>query len=308
MRNGFFGVTDEEIKPAPKSAAQLLLSAINSPFAASAVHMQLTSLFANDATNGSYMRSLLYIDTRDLAFKEAANGTHECVFDLLAMTFGDNGVVVDYVAQTYTVQLPEAEYQRAMQQGLIYNVAVPLKKPGAYQFRIALRDTATDRVGSAGQFIAVPNLSTNRLALSGVVLSGAAAPGREKQELADRTGNVGFGNDPKAGPAVRHFRQGMFLEFGLLIYNARLDRLTGKPQLTTQVRLLRDGQQVFAGSELPFDPKNQTDLGRLSVSGALQLGTDLPPGEYVFQIIVTDALAEKKFRTTTQWMDFEIVK
>jgi hypothetical protein len=100
----------------------------------------------------------------------------------------------------------------------------------------------------------------------------------------------------------------MFLEFGLLIYNARLDRLTGKPQLTTQVRLLREGQQVFAGSELPFDPKNQTDLGRLSESGALQLGTDLPPGEYVFQIIVTDTLAEKKYRTTTQWMDFEIVK
>ena len=34
----------------------------------------------------------------------------------------------------------------------------------------------------------------------------------------------------------------------------------------------------------------------------------MTPGEYVLQIIVTDALAKEKHRTATQWMDFEIVK
>jgi hypothetical protein len=46
----------------------------------------------------------------------------------------------------------------------------------------------------------------------------------------------------------------------------------------------------------------------LAASGALILGTDLVPGEYVLQIIVTDTLADKKYRVATQWMDFEIVK
>ncbi|HWP53220.1 MAG TPA: VWA domain-containing protein, partial [Pyrinomonadaceae bacterium] len=141
MRNGFFGISDEEAGPAERTAAQRLVDSISSPFGSSDVNLQLTSLFANDATNGSFMRSLLHIDMRDLTFKDGPNGTHECVFDVLAMTFGDNGVQVDYTGQTFTLELPDAEYQRAMRQGLVYNITVPIKKPGAYQFRMALRDT-----------------------------------------------------------------------------------------------------------------------------------------------------------------------
>jgi VWFA-related protein len=308
MRKGFFGNPDEKTKPA-QTAGQRMLDTISSPFGSSDVHLQLTSLFANDATNGSFMRSFLHIDARDLTFKDGPDGTHECVFDVIAMTFGDNGAPVDYNGQTYTVQLPEAEYRRALQRGLIYNVTVPIKKPGAYQFRMALRDTATDRVGSVSQFIDVPDLGRNRLALSGVVLSGKtiAAGGANANPIA-QSGKMASESDPEAGPAVRHFRQMMRLEYGLLVYNAGLDKASGKPQLTTQVRLFRDGKQVFSGDALPFNPTGQTDMGRLIVGGALELGTDLPPGEYIFQIIVSDALADKKYRVATQWMDFEISK
>jgi hypothetical protein len=34
----------------------------------------------------------------------------------------------------------------------------------------------------------------------------------------------------------------------------------------------------------------------------------MAPGEYVFQIIVTDALAKEKHRVASQWLGFEIVK
>ena len=78
--------------------------------------------------------------------------------------------------------------------------------------------------------------------------------------------------------------------------------------MSTQLRLFRDGKQVFAGSEIPFDATNQTDLRRLVASGALILGTDLTPGEYVLQLVVTDTLADKKYRTVTQWMDFDVIK
>jgi VWFA-related protein len=308
MRNGFFGVIDEEARPAQRTAAQRLVAAISSPFGSSDVRLQLTSLFSNDATNGSFMRSLLHIDMRDLTFKDGPNGTHECVFDVLAMTFGDSGVQVDYTGQTYTLQLPDAEYQRAMQHGLVYNVTVPVKKRGAYQFRMALRDTATDRIGSVNQFIEVPDLESKRLALSGVVLTGKAiAAGGANSNSSAPQGNAPAIN-PEASPAVRHLRQMMRLEYGLLVYNAALDKASGKPRLTTQIRLFRDGKQVFAGSELPFDPTGQTDLGRLVVGGALDLGTDLAPGEYIFQIIVSDMLADKKSRVATQSMDFEIIK
>ena len=300
IRNGFYGVEDQKAKPAEKTAAQQLIDVISSPFGSSDVRLQLTSLFANDATNGSYMRSLMHIDAHDLTFKDAPGGTHEAVFDVVAMTFADTTAAVDYTGQTYTIQLPEEEYQRALRQGLVYNVAVPIKKAGAYQFRVGLRDTATGNVGSASQYIRVPDLNNRRLALSGVVLSGAAiAPGQTNAKK-DLTSS-------EVSPAIRDFRQGMQLQWGYLIYNAQLDK-SGKPQLTSSIRLFRNGQQVFSGSDLPFVADNQKDLQRLAASGAIILGTDLTPGEYLLQVVVTDTLAEKKYRTATQWMDFQILK
>jgi VWFA-related protein len=296
VRNGFYGDADEATKATEKTPAQQLLDGIKSPFGASDVHLQLTSLFANDATNGSYMRSLLHIDAHDLTFKDAPGGLHEAVFEVVAMTFGDASAVADYTGQTYTIQLPEEDYQRALRQGLVYNVTVPIKKAGAYQFRMALRDTATGHLGSASQYIEVPDLSNRRLALSGVVLSGSS-PGAVQSNVVN----------PAANPAVRAFRQGMQLEWGYLIYNAQLDKAQ-KHQLTTNVRLFRNGEEVFAGGDKPFPTENQKDPQRLVVSGGLILGTDLIPGEYVLQVIVTDALADKKSRTVTQWMDFEIAK
>ena len=310
MRNGFFGIAEDQIKPAPKTIAQQMANAITSPFGSSDVHLQLTSLFGNDATNGSFMRSFLHIDARDLTFKDGPNGTHECVFDVLAMTFGDNGEPVDQIGQTNTVQLPDAVYQRAMQQGFVFNVTVPIKKAGAYQFRVSLRDTATERIGSAGQFIEVPDLGRQRLALSGILLSGKtiASGSGANSNLTAQNGKEISETDLEAGPAIRRLTQMMRLEYGLLIYNAALDKVSGKPQLTTQIRLFREGKQVFSGDELPYNLAGQTDLGRLVVAGALELGTDLTPGEYIFQIIVSDTLADKKYRVATQWMDFEIIK
>jgi hypothetical protein len=246
---------------------------------------------------------MLHIDAQDLTFKDGPNGTHEAVFDILAMTFGSNGDAVDYVGRTFTASLPDEAYQRALRQGLVYNVTIPMKQAGAYQFRISLRDAGSNRIGSASQFIEVPDLSKNHLTLSGVVLSStpissATAAG---SKAADQ-------NNTEASPAVRRFKQGTQLEYGYLIYNAQLDKTTQRPSLTTQVRMFRDGQQVFSGGERPFDPKNQTDLTRLVASGGLILGTDLIPGEYVLQLIVTDPLADKKYRVATQWMDFEILK
>jgi hypothetical protein len=100
----------------------------------------------------------------------------------------------------------------------------------------------------------------------------------------------------------------MAMVYGLVVYNAKIDKETKKPQLKVQARLFLDGQLVFTGGELPFDPGKQTDMKRLGAGGAIQLGTSMVPGQYMFQIIVTDVASKDKNRIATQWMDFEIVK
>lgn len=328
MRNGFYGVTDEQRRaPGQRTLAQQLLGALTSPFGATGVHLQLTSLFSYDKKTGSIMRSMLHIDGRDLTFSDQPNGMHKCVFDVLAMTFGDNGVPVDQSGRSYTLQLPDALYKQTQREGLIYYVTVPIKKPGAYQLRISLRDTTTERIGSASQFVEVPDLKKNHLAVSGVVLRGER-PGERTTAAAGASSNVApAGNqpatdtdpaaaeqnaadqrNPEASPAVRHFTQGMLMDYLCIIYNARLDKATNKPQLISQIRLFRDGQPVFTGKENALNFTNVTDPKWLVSGGAIKLGTDLVPGEYVLQVIVKDMLADEKHRIVTQWMDFEIMK
>lgn len=324
MRNGFFGVTDEELQP-PQTRAQKMIGALVSPFGSSGVHLQLTSLFGNDAKAGSIMRSMLHIDARDLTFADEPDGWHKSVFDIIAVTFGDNGVPVDQVSRTHTVRVRGETYKRVLRDGFVYVVTVPLKKPGAYQLRVALRDTDSDRLGSASQFIDVPDIKKNRLALSSIIVRGLTAAEYARRNALKNSpgantslssqGNAATSQsegveegDAQASPAVRHFHTGLIMEYAFVIFNAQLSKANNQPQLSTQVRLVRDGKVIFTGKEAPFVLTNQTDLKRLVAGGAIQLGNELGPGEYALQIIVNDAVASEKRRTVTQWIDFEIIK
>jgi hypothetical protein len=320
-RTGFYGITDEDAAPQRRTPAQQLVGALTSPFAESGVHLRLTSLYGNDPKVGSFVRSLLHIEGRDFTFTDEPDGWHKAVFDVLAVTFGDNGAVVDQVAKTQTMRVRGETYKRLQENGIVYILTVPVKKPGAYQLRTAIRDEATEHVGSASQFIEVPDIKKNRLTLSGIVVSGinstAKAKAKENETGAqadpsstpqDAAKEGVAETDPQSSPAVRRFHRGMQMQYGYAIYNAELDKATGKPQIQTQVRLFRDGKQIFAGRVAPFNPGAQTDLKRLWAFGGINLGNDLTPGEYILQIVVTDPLAKEKYRTATQWIDFEIVK
>jgi hypothetical protein len=304
MRHGFYGVSDEE-KPKPKTLGQQLYDALSSPFGATGVHLQLTSLFANDASSGSIMRSLLFIDPADLTFTAEA-GFHRTTIDVMAITFGDNGVPIDQIGRTYHVSFADEDYKRIMRQGLVYNLTVPIKKPGAYQLRLSLRDSATERVGSASQFIDAPDIKKKRLALSGLVVRG------EKNALSANGAYQGQAEgqeegDAETSAAVRHFKAGDLMTYAFYIYNAKLDT-TAHPQVTMQVKLFRDGAPVFTGQETHYNSSQQKDMQRLPAGGAIKLGADMIPGDYVIQIVVTDPLADQKHRVATQWMDFQITK
>ncbi|MCA1557060.1 MAG: VWA domain-containing protein, partial [Acidobacteria bacterium] len=94
-RTGFYGISDERAVPARRTRQQQLLGALISPFNSNAIDLRLTSLFGNEQRMGSYMRSLLYINAKDLTFTEEADGWQKAVMDVVALTFGDNGQVID---------------------------------------------------------------------------------------------------------------------------------------------------------------------------------------------------------------------
>lgn len=318
-RKGFYGVPDVGLARAPQTREQQLLNALTSPFASGAVRVRLSAIFTATPQAGSYVTSVLHIDARALDFTRQPDGQYQTQLDVVGVTFSDAGTVIDQRGVTQTLRMSEEVYRRVERNGIAYTINVPIKKPGAYQLRVAVRDVASARVGSASQFVEVPDLKKNRLALSGLVVSGtnpsdsavgaqSASGGEAAQATVAGREGLSETHDPEATPAVRRFRQRTSLDFAYVIFNARADKTTGQPQLTARMRLFRDARPVFEGKEYPVSVAAGQDPRRILNGGRVLLGTNLAPGEYVLQVVVTDALRNDKYRTATQWIDFEVVK
>jgi len=296
-RSGFLGRSDALKPELPRGRDAEMLRALTSPFASGSIHMRLTTLYSQGA-QGAYLSALLHIDAKDLKFTDQPDAWHRAQIDISAITFGDNGQAVGTpVNKTYTVQLKNDAYRKALGEGFLYSMVVPLKKPGAYQVRVALRDSQADQIGSASQFIDVPDASKGKLTLSSIVLrefvptpaAGAQPP----------SGVVTDGS-PVGSPAVRVFTPGQELAYGYQILNAKGP--SGQEHVEAFSRVFRDGQEIFSGK--PVDMSNASAAGPRKVGGGvLKLGDMMRPGDYVLQVIVTD---KSNNSTASQWVDFEV--
>ncbi|MCM3871138.1 MAG: VWA domain-containing protein, partial [Pyrinomonadaceae bacterium] len=317
-RTGFYGITNEEIRVAPQTSDQQMLDALLSPFSSADIRLRLTSLFGRDADNQPVMRALFHISGHDLTFVDAPDGWHQLSFDVLAVTVGDGGIVANKFGRTETMRVRDDAYQQAKEHGLIYSLNVPLNSGGAYQFRVAVRDIDSNRIGAASQFIEVPNLKKRQLALSGIVVAGIdSAATSSASGLSSSTSDLTTGGKPEAlkselaaqaNPAVRRMRPGMMLNYAYSIYNAVRDKRSGRPQLQTQVRLFRGTEVVHTGKVVSLDVEQQINAKPIAAVGTLQLGAHEKAGDYFLQVIVTDLLANKKHNTTVSWIDFEILQ
>lgn len=307
-RSGFFGITDKNLADVKQTPQQQIYNALTSPFDANDIALNLNALFANDEKSGSFIRSLVNIKAQDLKFTQETDGTRKANFDIIAMTFGDNGAPVDEVAKNYTIRVGEKAFQKIMEKGFVYNLTVPIKKAGAYQFRIALRDSGSEKVGSASQFIEIPNLKKGKLTLSGIVVRNFPPEEWRKITLGQRQLNAQTNDEAGSltDTAVRRFKRGTVLFYEYLIYNVRKNA-PQPAQLQIQVRLLREKSVVTEGRATAADTGGQTNLGQIQNAGAITLGSSLPPGDYILQLIVTDESA-KKNQQATQFIEFEVVE
>lgn len=296
-RAGFYGVTEEEANSGRPVITNPVNLALLSPFGAQDLEFALTSFFANGKSEGSIIRSFIYLNAADLSFTPV-NGQRETVLEVHGAVFGDNGAVIDRVKRDVVLSMGEAEFQQAMRDGLPdalrLRFDMPMKKAGSYQVRIAVLDRTSTKIGSAGQFVAVPDLDDKRLAVSGIVLRGVKQASTQMAVMAN--------------PSTRRFVGNSDLYFGFVVYNAALNPATQLPNLTIETKLFRDGNVVGPASEIPLDVKNQADLSRLFVNGSLRLNSALEPGNYYLQVVITDKVTRAKQSTITQWVDFEIVK
>jgi VWFA-related protein len=300
-RSGFF-VDDPAGKPVKidVNAPTKIMKALSSPFAVNDIALRLNALFGHSEKKGYYVHSFLFIDPNGLHFDKLANGDMQAVFDLLAISFGDNGVPIDKNNVTATLKLKPAQYELIRKEGFAYSFIFPVKKPGAYQMRVAIMDQATRDVGSANQFVDVPDIKKSGTNVSGIVLQSLPRDAFDKLNAGSITRDTAEAMaDPKRDTSLRQFTRGSVLRFGVEVYN-------WNPKLTGRARIFHDRQLVYETQDAPIPASSLAGIDPV-FDGAFQLGTDLQPGDYVLQIVVNDPTANSKRRFITQYVQFEVI-
>ena len=197
-RFGYYGIPDSAKPPAPTSPEQQLADAISSPFDSGGINLRLTSVFGNDPKLGSYLLSLLHVDAKDLAFTEDPDGTRHAKVEFLSLTYGESQKPEDQHKVTQQIDLKKEDYPNALKWGFVYTIQHQVKKPGAYQVRTAIRDAGSGKVGSASQFVQVPDVTKGGMALSGIMMQTGISGGAGGAAAVQ----------PLAGPAMPVFRPG----------------------------------------------------------------------------------------------------
>jgi VWFA-related protein len=289
-RKGLFGPADAGRERTVDGDA--LVMAALSPFGATTLEVRLTALFGHDPVEGSFIRSLFFIDPAGVTFTNREDGRYVGQLTVLVLAIGDDGQMKTQWRRAIDLQLTQASYETAKKRGILYSASIPMKAPGAYQLRVAVRDERTNAIGSTSQFVEVPAVGKGRVAISGIVLQGVdtadvPAPGAAHAEPLERT--------VLAEPAIRIFRQGSTAVYAYEVYD-------GAPRdngpLTATSTLLRDGRIVHRSAPVPVESKG--------VVGRLSLAKDIPPGFYTLRISVARVRNGTAVPQATQWATFEV--
>lgn len=271
-----------------------------SPFAQSDIALNVNALYANDQTEGAYVRSFLHIDARDLVFSDTPDGWKTSTFDVAAVAFGNNGIPVDHVHTTYTIKARGPTFDAMVKNGFVYVLMLPIKKPGVYQYRVALRDSSTGKIGTASQVVGIPDLTKQRLTMSSMAVENVTIPTWQlitQGKVGNGTGQTQLKSTLLYDTVLRQFARNTVLRYGFEVYNAG----SGKGvHLESQATVLQNDKIIIQGEPSKFE---SSDEATPRISGAITLNDKIQPGEYVLEVTLRDPTTK---RETKQLFPFQL--
>jgi hypothetical protein len=241
----------------------------------------LSLTYVNTPRNEMLLNSSMQISTNALNY--GSEGSQPATIKIAGVILNDKGKIAGSFKNQLNVTPMNGLSDTA---GVIYNEHTPLA-PGIYQVRAAVRDEKSGRLGSANQWIVIPDLTKHQLTVSSVLLGGKLIENKKTDAP-----QIQFSVDHRFSPTAP-------LGYWLFIYNAA--RTSGAPRLTVQTEVLRNGQVVLTGRARKIDEAG-SDPDRIPFAEELPLNS-LAAGKYDLQVIVTDEIAGT---TIKQLTDFEI--
>jgi VWFA-related protein len=279
---GFIG---KDEKP-PDTTVATIQQALESPFSAPDLPVRLRASFDRPLPGVLNIDVMLHLAASDIAWSDGVEGRRHGQLELVARTIDDTGKPAESVRKEIDLQLLPGTFQQAQRKGLSYRASIPVAKPGYYEVRIVVRDVATGKMGSARQYVDVPDTKKGPLALSGLLTYNPAVAPIQDQEF----GVAELGR----------FERGDQLEYACLVFNSRTQ---GQAPMESQVRLFRDGKPVLDLPPAIVKSGPAAPDRALMATGSLPLKS-LEPGDYVLQLAVRDPATKD---IASQWGEFTVL-
>jgi VWFA-related protein len=281
-----------ETRPADPRAAELA-EAISSPLVRRDIDLRLTPLYVDNAQHDPVVTLLLHIDASKLTFNQA-EGRYRNSLEEVGFVLNAKGDTVDKFSNTLELNLLPETYQKSVKRGFVATRMTNLK-PGTYQIRMFVRENGTGLIGTANDFIDIPNMKSDKLTTSSLYLSAQAV---EQGKVVETAGEGGT-------PSQRRFQRNGEFSYSLVIYNPKLDDKSKQPQLEMRTRILKGSKVVFNGGPREAVPvPGSTSPSRIVTGGIIRL-TGLAPDDYTIEVSVRDKL-RKKDSVVRREMDFSV--
>jgi VWFA-related protein len=293
-RRGYVARTEKAIdrKIADPRVAEMA-EAISSPLVRRDIDLQLTPFYRDDEKREPQLVTLLHIDASQLSFKQV-EGRHKAQLEVTGYLLDAAGRAVDRFSNTVDLNLQPETYQEMMKRGLLSTRQAAVK-PGVYQLRMFVREAESGLIGTANNFVEVPNMKGDRLAVSSIFTDS-----RSVEE-----GRVVESGGEKGTLSQRRFRREGKFAYSMVIYNAKTDK--NETQLEMRIRVYRGLQVVFNGMTRPVQVlAGSTPPSRIITGGVITLG-ELPPDDYTLEVTIFDRLRKRESRgVVRQEIDFSV--
>ncbi len=243
--------------------------------------LQLSLTYLDTPANGAVLTSSIQASTELLSYgKQDAEPARLTV---AGVVLSDQGKTAASFGTTLNVkQRPRDGGQGS---AVIYNYPTPLK-PGIYQVRVAARDDRSGTVGSAAQWIVIPDLATRQLSLSSLILGPEVVGGGDKRQ----EGRTQWSVD-------KIFAHGSNLRFMVFVYNAASS--AGSPAvLSARAQVYKGGQEVISTPLKIVADGAQYDPARIPLTAGLDLRA-LQSGRYTLQVTIEDRATQKTISRQT---------
>jgi VWFA-related protein len=260
-----------------------LREALSAHYASRGLPTFLSLTFLNTPKNEMLLTSSIQVGTNSLDY--GGDRKQPATLRLAGVILNDKGKVAGSFKNQLTVNPIEALSDSA---GIIYNERTSLL-PGIYQVRVAARDEKSGRVGSALQWIVIPDLAKPELTTSSILLGAQVVANKQATENAQIQMSVDHS-----------FRRSSRLGYWIFIYKAKRGA-NGGPNVSVQSAVQRDGRTLLNGPVRKI-VNGGDDVERIPFGDELPLQS-LAPGKYELTVTVKDEIAGT---TTTQQVDFEI--